>query len=203
MHRYFFVASLCAGLIAASPFNGRGQSVAPAVEVSVGGSKLWEHAAGGPYHNDGVRVAVTSNFNRFLGLEMDLSKFQDILGGAPSPAYADYARFLVGPHFTYRASRRLNPFAHVLLGLTHGRQNCDSLNPPPDCNFGNWERGGNAFTSTIGGGVDVKVSRFFWVRPIQMDYVHASFPNAPENNFQLSFGVTFSFGSAGEPGRHY
>jgi hypothetical protein len=44
----------------------------------------------------------------------------------------------------------------------------------------------------------VKVFRFFWVRPIQADYVHVFFSNAGENNLQLSFGFTFRFGSRGK-----
>jgi len=200
MRKYFFITAFCTGLMAVGPINCHGQDHAPAVEVFVTGSKLWEHAPGGPYHNSGLNVGVTGNFNRFLGLEMDLSKFQDYVGGAPPPAYTDYFRFLAGSHFAYRANPRVSPFAHVLVGFTHGRQNCFSLEPPPDCNFGNWERGGNAFTAAIGAGLDVKLYRFFWVRPIQADYVHVSFPDAPENNLQLSFGVTLHFGSAGKTG---
>lgn len=75
MRKCFVVALLCAGLVAAWPSSGHGQNAAPAVEVFVGGLKLREHATGGPSHNSGVELPVTGNFNRFAGLEMDLSKF--------------------------------------------------------------------------------------------------------------------------------
>jgi hypothetical protein len=188
MRKYFFIAVLCAGLIAAGPISGHGQDATPAVEVSVNGTKLWEHAAGGLYHNSGVSVAVTGNFNRFLGLETQLSKFQDI-------PPADYFRFLFGPHFTYTAKSRVSLFAHILLGLTRDRE-CP---PTSSCFLRSEEVGRNAFTAGFGGGLDVKVFRFFWLRPIQADYVHVSFPSAPENNLQLSFGVALRFGSAGDP----
>ncbi|HEY6292940.1 MAG TPA: hypothetical protein VI455_15425 [Terriglobia bacterium] len=194
MRGQFFVALLCAELAAAAPVNGDGQDAAPAAEIFIGGSKLWQHveaspmAGGGLYHNSGVEVAATGNVNRFLGLEMDLSKFQDI---APT----DYFRLLFGPHVAYNANSRVSPFAHALLGLTRDRI-CTS-----SCEVTSEEVGRDAFTIAIGGGVDVKVSRIFWLRPIQADYVHAffpnAFPNAAENNLQLSFGITFRFGSAG------
>jgi len=50
--------------------------------------------------------------------------------------------------------------------------------------------------------LDVRVFRFFWVRPLQADYVRVFFPNAAENNLQLSFGFTFRFGSLGKTGKH-
>lgn len=74
----------------------------------------------------------------------------------------------------------MSPFSHVLVGLTHGRQYCGGPDDLLNCNIGNRERGGNAFTTAVGGGLDVKVFRFFWVRPIQADYVHVFFSNAPE-----------------------
>jgi hypothetical protein len=193
-------APLGAGAIAAWPNNSHGQDATPRSEIFIGGSKLREHAASGPYHDHGLELAVTSNFNRYLGLETDLSKFQGLAAGAP--AYGDYLRILVGPDFESNPNSHVSLLSHVLVGLTHGRQNCDSLNPRPDCNTGDWEQGGNAFTATVGAGLDVKVFRSFWVRPIQADYVRVFFPNAAENNLQLSFGLALRFGSLRKTGRH-
>ena len=86
MRKCFVIALLCTGIIAVWPSNVHGQDGAPTVEVFVGGSKLWEHATGGPYHNHGVELAVTGNFNRFLGLEMDFSKFGNSAAVAGAPA---------------------------------------------------------------------------------------------------------------------
>ena len=200
MKTYLLAATFCAGLVATWPIAGHAREGAPAVEIFVGGSKLWEHAAGRPDQGGGAKVAVTGRLNRSLGWETDVSVIGYLL---PSPpAYGDYFRFLAGPHFAYNAKPHVRPFTHVLVGLTHGRQFCGSLNPPPDCNIGNWVRSGNAFTAAIGGGLDVKVFRFCWLRPIQADYVHVFFPRSQENNLQLSFGFTFRFGGSGKAGEH-
>ncbi len=198
MRKCFLIALLWAGIIAVWPSKSHGQNAAPAVEVSFGGSKLWEHATGGPYHNHGVELAVTGNFNRFLGLEMEFSKFGNSAAVAGAPAYGDYLRLLFGPHFAYNANSRVSPFAHIPVGLTRGRQ-CP---PTSACFLTSDEVPGYAFTAAVGGGLNVKVLRFFWVRPIQADYVHVFFPNAAENNLQLSFGLTFRFGSQGKTGEH-
>jgi hypothetical protein len=129
-------------------------------------------------------------------MEMDVSVIGNLL--PPMPAYGDYLHFLLGPHFASHVNSRLSMFAHVLVGLTDGQQDCASLSPLPGCNTGDWVRGGNAFTAAIGAGLDVKVFRFFWVRPLQADYVRVFFPNATENNLQLSVGATFRFGSQGK-----
>jgi hypothetical protein len=105
MRKYFVIALLCASSIAAWPSNGHGQNAAPTVEVFFGGSKLWEHATGDPYHNNGGELAVTGNFNRFLGLEMDLSEFGSSAAVAPAPAYGDYSRLLFGPHLRITPTR--------------------------------------------------------------------------------------------------
>jgi hypothetical protein len=198
MRKYFVITFICTGLIALWPGSGLGQGTAPDFEVFFGGSKLWEHVSGSPYrglyHNHGLRFAATGNFNRYLGLELDLEKFPN--SPIAPPAYGDYFRFLAGPHFAYNGNSRLSPFAHVLAGLTNGR----ACPPTSSCFLTSDEVGKTAFTADVGGGLDVKVFRFVWVRPIQVDYVHVFLPNAPENNLQLSFGVTFRFGSIGNAG---
>jgi hypothetical protein len=177
-------------LIAASALDGRAQESAAAGEIFFGGSKLWEHAVGGPYDNDGgPALALTGNFSRFLGVELNLVKFQDI--SPTPPAFGDYFRVLFGPHFACNANSRVSPFAHVLVGVTGGRQ-CPA--PPSPCSLTSEEIARHAFTQAIGGGVDVKVYRLLWVRAIQADYVRVPFPNAAENNLQVSVGVVFRFG---------
>jgi hypothetical protein len=52
----------------------------------------------------------------------------------------------------------------------------------------------NAFAMTFGGGVDVRVTRRFWIRVVQADYVVTHFGNSFQNNFGLSGGFVFKFG---------
>ena len=42
MQKYYLMALLCGGLVAACPLKGHGQNAAPIAEVFIGGSTLWE-----------------------------------------------------------------------------------------------------------------------------------------------------------------
>jgi len=73
MQKHWLIALLCGGLIAACPLNAHGRTDTPTVEAFVDGSKLWERAPYiGRYHEYGLCVAVTRNFNSSFGLETDL-----------------------------------------------------------------------------------------------------------------------------------
>jgi hypothetical protein len=110
-----------------------------------------------------------------------------------------------GPHFAHNVNSRVTLFAHALAGFTRGERctaGCYIYVPPP-IPLAGAQQEGNAFPATVGGGVDVRIFRFFWFRPAQADYVHVFFPSAlaspnpssPENNLQLAFVFTFRFGS--------
>jgi hypothetical protein len=79
----------------------------------------------------------------------------------------------------------MNPFAHALLGLTHGRQYTPYAHTT-------WRPG---FATGLGGGVDVKAMRFLWIRVIQADYLRQSFRDDLQSTRSLSFGIVFRFGS--------
>jgi len=171
------------GLIAACAATGRSQANPPEGELFGGAASVWSH---GPttYQTGGAEASFTGNINRFAGVDMDFGEFS--LKPQNPPAYANHYLLLFGPHFTYRANPYLNPFAHVLLGLTRGVQAADFT-----------ETGRTAFVAGFGGGLDVKVVRFLWVRLIQVDYLHESFPNDGQNNLRLSVGLVLRFGSVG------
>jgi hypothetical protein len=132
-----------------------------------------------PYHNDAWEAAITGNFNRFAGIEMEVHCCQK-----PGELNGHQYTFLFGPHFAFRGNSHVNPFAHVLLGLTSGRQ----VTP---YQHSTWRP---AFTTAVGGGLDVKAWRFLWIRAIQVDYLRESFKDDLQNNGKLSFGVVFRFG---------
>ena len=173
-----------------------GQGNTPAGEIFFGGSRIWESDSYGRYQDNGLSLAATTNLNRYLGLETDLGL---ITRSTPAPpAFADRFRFLAGPHFESNADKHVSPFAHFLVGVTHGSQDCDFLNPPPGCDTGDWIAGRPAFTMDLGAGLDIKVLGPFWVRPLQADFFHEYFPGSTENKLQLSFGLTFRFGTRGK-----
>ena len=207
MRGHLFGLALSAGLLATWPINGHAQATVTEGELFLGVSKLWGTAAFSgivcspgncaavttptirtPYHNNGGDASITGNFNRFAGIEMDVSCCQKLTSGIHWERYT----FLFGPHFAYQGNPHVSPFLHVLLGLTNGRQ------ATPDAHS-TWRPG---FTTALGGGLDVKAARFLWIRVIQADYLRQSFRDDLQNNGKLSFGVVFRFGSLAGPGKN-
>ena len=201
--KQYLIALLLGILMAARPAKGQTQNVSPAAEVFIGASTLWETT---PlrirYTNPGFDASATYNINHFVGLETNVSAFENATPGAT--LYVDRFRLLLGPHFAHNVNSRVTLFAHALAGVTHGER-CTSgcyLYVPPPIPLAGAQEGGNAFTAAVGGGVDVRIFRFFCFRPAQADYVHVFFPrvldsplpSSPENNLQLAFGFTFRFG---------
>jgi hypothetical protein len=201
--KHYLIALLCGCLMAAWPAKSQTPNASPAAELFIGASTLWETT---PlrirFTNPGFDAAVTYNLNHFVGLETNVSAF---VNGTPGAAlYVDRFRLLLGPHFAHNANSRVTLFAHALAGFTRGERctaGCYIYVPPP-IPLAGAQQEGNAFTAAVGGGVDVRIFRFFWFRPAQADYVHVFFPrvldtplySSPENNLQLAFGFTFRFG---------
>ena len=160
-----------------------------------GGYSYLRSSAGSGYNTNGWEGSLTGNFNRVFGLEVDLSDHYNTPPGFAS--HSNGLSFLFGPHFAYRSIPKLAPFVHFLAGGTRGTQQpfpqasgacpapgCPVLGPPHD----------TAFTAGFGGGVDVKASRFLWIRVVQADYLREYFSNDTQNNLRLSFGVVLRFG---------
>jgi hypothetical protein len=56
---------------------------------------------------------------------------------------------------------------------------------------------GKAISQTAGGGIDVKISKHFSIRPVQAAYCLAKIPdglNNRQNNFRSGAGIVFRFG---------
>ena len=201
--KQYLIALLCGGLVAAWPAKSQTPNASPAAELFIGGSTLWETTPLNiRFTNPGFDASATYNINHLVGLETNVSAFENSKPGAA--LYVDRFRLLLGPHFAHNANSRVTLFAHALAGLTRGERcvsGCYYYVPPPIPLAGAQEEG-NAFTAVVGGGVDVRIFRFFWFRPAQADYVHVFFPydvatvnpTVPENNLQLAFGFTFRFG---------
>jgi hypothetical protein len=132
------------------------------------------------YDDLGWGVSIAGNLNRFSGIEFDASCCQK-----PEWPNGHQYTFLVGPRFVYRGSGRLQPFAHVLLGMAHGSQ-------ATPYQYSTWRPG---FASALGGGIDVKLIRFVWIRAFEADYLRASFKEDVQKNSRMSFGIVVRFGS--------
>jgi hypothetical protein len=118
-----------------------------------------------PMNLQGGQGGITYNFTRHLGATAEVAGYTNDVDGATFSTQA----FLFGPtaRFGPRNSR-FSFFAHQLFGTTHMTITSDageSCGPgtSPTCTT-------YPFTMASGGGVDVKVSKHIWVRPLQVEY---------------------------------
>ena len=96
--------------------------------------------------------------------------------------HAGIFSYLSGPRINLRGHGKVTPFLQVLFG---GARSID--NSPL-----------NAFAMTAGGGLDVKISEHFAIRPVQAEYCLTKFTDGAsnrQNNFRYSAGVVFRFGT--------
>ena len=91
-----------------------------------------------------------------------------------------------GPRYTWsRPSRKIAFFGQGLIGESHGWNSLFPATGGATSDF-------NTFAVQVGGGVDLRLSRHFAVRPIQADWIRTEFPNATtnvQNNLRLGAGV--------------
>jgi hypothetical protein len=104
------------------------------------------------------------------------------LGGVTINQYT----FAGGPTISYHTGS-ITPFAHALFGAA--RAGTDAFGD----NTSNW-----AFTSILGGGIDISLGKSIALRPVQADYVLTTFGSGVDNrqhNFRYSGGIVFKFKS--------
>jgi outer membrane immunogenic protein len=129
------------------------------------------------------------NFARSLALvgEVGSQRASNIDGTA---ADLTLTSFLGGPRYTLHPSKRIVPFAQLLLGGAHAS---GALTPGTSGAAGS----ANSFAMTAGGGVDVKLASHIALRAFQVDYYLTRFDNrvnSEQNNFRISAGIVFRFG---------
>lgn len=189
MQRTLGIASLCAVALVGLPTP----SVAQGGEI-FGGYSYLRSDTGPGFNANGWEGSLAGNFNRFFGLEADLS---DHYNSQPANrGFSNNFSFLFGPHFALRTVPKIAPFAHVLVGDTRGSQSVVGLCPCPlggPCSCPNETLHDTAFTTAVGGGLDVQAAHFVWIRIIQADYLREQFTNNPQNDLRLSFGVVLRF----------
>jgi hypothetical protein len=191
------VRKACSGIVLLTGWMmiSAGNAAAQGGEI-FGGYSYLRSSSGSGYNASGWEGSLTGNFNRFFGVEADLSGHY----GTPPDllSYSNGFSFLFGPHFAYRSIPRVNPFIHFLAGGTrgsHGPLNyapaagaCPTSGCPP---LGPLHE--TAFTAGLGGGVDVKLGRFLWIRVVQADYLREYFTSDTQNDVRVSFGVVLRF----------
>ena len=94
-----------------------------------------------------------------------------------------------GPRYTW-SRRKLAVFGQGLIGESRG---IDGVFPSPTGALSEW----NSFALQVGGGVDLRVSRHFAIRPIQAEWIRTQFPNGDtnvQNSVRLAAGVVLRLG---------
>jgi Outer membrane protein beta-barrel domain len=92
--------------------------------------------------------------------------------------------YLFGPKVSLRRGA-VTPFAQVLLGGVVTSSGIAQIG---------WQ---SHFAMTAGGGIDVRVSKHFSIRPVQAEYFLTKIPDGlqnRQNNFRFSAGIVFRFG---------
>lgn len=107
--------------------------------------------------------------------------------GGPVTVNGNVFSYLFGPRYTYRGGR-VEPFAQVLFGGARASAGALGVSGSD-----------TGFALTAGGGVDIKVSDHFAIRPVQAEYFLTRFGSSlgatqSQHNFRYSGGVVFRFG---------
>ena len=136
---------------------------------------------------NGYNASVTQTiFKRWLAFKADFSGHFGDSAVTLGPG-TDFKKFLFlfGPQFTLRRHERIQPFVHVLFGVSR----IDLNNDTNGLSFDD-----TAFAMAAGGGVDVKVADRLAVRLFQADYVLTRFGDTNQGNFRASGGFVLRFG---------
>ena len=159
----------------------------------------------------GLEGSYTRNFSRFFGVRADVShamKKDEVNGQAFDPVNGtynftqDYRRsvtnVLAGVQVKDNSTEtRFKPFGYALAGVAHNRSSYRNFN----CTSGNCPANGPAlfefrssdtgFAAALGGGLDIKLSRRFDLRAIQVDYNPIYSNSRMDNNFRIGVGIVF------------
>jgi hypothetical protein len=129
---------------------------------------------------NGISGQVAYNTNNRFGIVGELSGYSLARQGRNTTYQISY---LFGPRVSLRR-HVVTAFAQVLFG---GVWAADGVTLGPV----------NAFGMTAGGGIDLQVSRYFTVRPLQAEYFMTKFPdgaNDRQNNFRFGAGTVLRLG---------
>lgn len=172
----------------------------------------------------GGSAQMVYNWNRWLGVVLDAGAvntgFGDFVNSTLFPSTFSrgggnltLANYLLGPRVSFKRGSRFVPYIQTLFG---GATAWESL-PVPDAAFVvpaivgggviipnganlNFARTTSGFAMTAGGGLDIKINKHVYFRPIQAEYFLTrlspigAFGVTNRNNFRYSVGINFSYG---------
>jgi hypothetical protein len=176
---------------------------------------------------NGGSAQFAYNFNRWFGLVLDGGAVYGSGAGVfGNPAIfpstfsrggfnGTLANYLLGPRVSFKRGSRFVPYIQTLFG---GATAWESL-PVPDIAFVTpinvsggvlipngaqlrYTRVTSGFAMTAGGGIDIKLNKHVYLRPIQAEYFLTrlspigAFGVTNRSNFRYSAGINFSYGGA-------
>jgi hypothetical protein len=118
--------------------------------------------------------------------------------GCAGRASGDLFTYNVGPQIKFHRAEHVEPFVEALFGGAHSNFYGSLFHNCVGCVVSK-SPSNNAFDFIIGGGIDIKISQHFVVRPAEVDYLLTRFGNNftagnnNQSNFRYQAGVVFRF----------
>ncbi len=152
----------------------------------------------------------TYNASRHLGIGADLGacKFFGNTIGLGNSITGYQFTYLFGPRIIFRNHSPFTPFFDVQFGADKLSASCKSSATRCLTIAGSGTYSKNAFALTAGGGLDIRLSKKFSLRPIQAEYLYTRFGNDcalaicnnnnNQNSFRLKSGIVVAWGEKGQ-----
>jgi opacity protein-like surface antigen len=183
-----------------------GQASAPKGEIALGYSFINVHPDLPPitsYNINGGGAAFVYNPTPKFGIK---AEFMDYTGGGAQLRAAGYNGNVSGNLFTYLFGPqiaihrgRYQPFTEALFGAGHSGSYATIYNTIHGIQSGGSSN--NSFAMELGGGLDIAVTPYVSIRPVEVDYLLTRFSaqqiSANQNNFRYMAGVNIRFGKGG------
>lgn len=135
------------------------------------------------FNGSGGGGELVFNANNWFGVLGDVSGYW-ATNTANTTDHGAAIPYLFGPRINIRHGK-VTPFVQVLLGGVVSSSGIQQAG---------WQ---SHFAMAAGGGIDVRVSRHFSIRPVQAEYFMTKIPDGlsnRQNNFRLGAGIVFRFG---------
>jgi hypothetical protein len=174
------IVLLLSGLMWMAPFAAKAQERG---EISVSGGYSQQRELFSAMH--GWDASVAGNVMKHLALVGDFSGYynSDTFFQTKNE-YRNFSYFF-GPRYTHTIGSRWTPFAHFMLGGYHATRHTSGSSSFSGSQSTSW------FALDLGFGFDIRVSKRFSVRPLQLDLERLSNRDSKGYFGRATFGVVY------------
>ncbi len=138
--------------------------------------------------------SFTYNINKNFGVTADINgAYQTVSGsyiGVSGSFPGHYYSFAGGPTYSFTSKGKFKPYVHALFGDARVSSSASADGVTVSASS-------NGFTTLIGGGLDMRLSRHLALRLVQADWVYYHFGltgTSSANTFKVATGVVYRFG---------